>query len=172
MCPFAWVPFWDYPIFDPQPNEEGGSSKRRSPAARPCRRRWPSPCWSSRACARRARWRGQIDIWLWLSKPMVFVFGVGELTTHFRIRTYFSGWIGMFPAGTIWLLTHSHVNDVHQRVLNSGLYHAQGTVLLQPPGGFLSHRRSLTQADTRSQLVDSLIHSNGQLNDIVFFCMN
>ena len=33
---------------------------------------------------------------------------VGEFTTHFR--TYYSGWIGMFTAGTIWLLTHAHVN--------------------------------------------------------------
>ena len=29
---------------------------------------------------------------------------VGECTTPFR--TYFSGWIGMFTEGTIWLLTH------------------------------------------------------------------
>ena len=30
-------------------------------------------------------------------------FGVGEFTTHFR--TDFSGWIGMFTGGTIWILT-------------------------------------------------------------------
>ena len=30
-------------------------------------------------------------------------FGVGELATH--VRTYFSGWSGMFT-GTIWILTH------------------------------------------------------------------
>ena len=34
-------------------------------------------------------------------------FGVIRCTTHFR--TYFSGWIGMFTGGTIWLLTHGHV---------------------------------------------------------------
>ena len=28
-------------------------------------------------------------------------------TTHFR--TYFSGWIGMFTRGTIWVLPHSHM---------------------------------------------------------------
>ena len=35
-------------------------------------------------------------------------FGLGEFTTHFR--TYFSGWIGMFTANTIWILTHSHIH--------------------------------------------------------------
>ena len=32
-----------------------------------------------------------------------YYFGVGEFTTHFR--AYFSGWIGMFTGGTIWILT-------------------------------------------------------------------
>ena len=44
-------------------------------------------------------------MWLWLSKPRLH-FGVGQFTTHFK--TYFSGWIGMFTGGTIWLLTHGH----------------------------------------------------------------
>ena len=34
-------------------------------------------------------------------------FEVGAFTTHFR--TYFSGWIGMFTARTIWSLTHGHM---------------------------------------------------------------
>ena len=34
--------------------------------------------------------------------------GIGEFTTHFR-TVLFSGWIGMFTGGTIWLLTHSHM---------------------------------------------------------------
>ena len=36
------------------------------------------------------------------SKPMVPFWG--RCTTHFR--TYFSGWIGIFTGGTIWILTH------------------------------------------------------------------
>ena len=43
------------------------------------------------------------------SKPFWYHFWVGEFTTH--LRTYFSGWIGMF-GGTIWILTHSHVGAV------------------------------------------------------------
>ena len=34
---------------------------------------------------------------------------VGEFSTHFR--AYFSGWIGMFTGGTIWLLTHGPLGD-------------------------------------------------------------
>ena len=51
-------------------------------------------------------------------------FGISFLgfwcTTHFR--THFSGWIGMFTGGTIWLLTHGHfrqgsrVHDPHPTV--------------------------------------------------------
>ena len=37
-------------------------------------------------------------------------FDVGEFTTH--VRTYFSGWIGMFTGGTIWILTHGHVRSL------------------------------------------------------------
>ena len=31
---------------------------------------------------------------------------------HFRVGelAYFSGWIGMFTRGTIWILTHGHVD--------------------------------------------------------------
>ena len=39
------------------------------------------------------------------SNPMVPFWG--RCTTYFR--TYFSGWIGIFTGGTIWLLTHGHV---------------------------------------------------------------
>ena len=42
-------------------------------------------------------------------KPMGSHFGVGEFTTHFR--TYFSGWIGMFTGGRIWILTHGHLGS-------------------------------------------------------------
>ena len=56
---------------------------------------------------RLAFWRGKGRTCGHGSKPMGSNFGVGEFTTHFR--TYFSGWIGMFTAGTIWVLTHSHV---------------------------------------------------------------
>ena len=41
------------------------------------------------------------------SKPFWDPILVGEFTTHFR--TYFSGWIGMFTGGTIWILTHGHL---------------------------------------------------------------
>ena len=37
---------------------------------------------------------------------------VGEFTTHFR--TWFSGWIGMFTGGTIWILTHGKVHAVDE----------------------------------------------------------
>ena len=50
--------------------------------------------------------------WLWLSKPFWYHFGVGEFTTHFR--TY-SGWIGMFTGGTIWILTH--INQTRTNIL-------------------------------------------------------
>ena len=33
--------------------------------------------------------------------------GLGEFTT--RLRTYFSGWSGMFTGGTIWILTHGQI---------------------------------------------------------------
>ena len=36
--------------------------------------------------------------------------GIGEFTTHFR--TDFSGWIGMFTGGTIWVLTQSQMASV------------------------------------------------------------
>ena len=35
-------------------------------------------------------------------------FGVGESTAHFG--TYLSGWTGMCFGGTIWILTHGHVD--------------------------------------------------------------
>ena len=44
------------------------------------------------------------------STPMEAHFGVGEFNFHFR--TYFSGWIGMFTAGTIWILTHGQTRKV------------------------------------------------------------
>ena len=45
--------------------------------------------------------------WLWVSKPFWEPILVArEFTTQFR--TYFSGWIGMFTGGTIWILTHGH----------------------------------------------------------------
>ena len=47
------------------------------------------------------------------STPIGSHFGVGEFTTHFR--TYFSGWIGMFTGGTIWVLTHGHLSEVRSR---------------------------------------------------------
>ena len=37
-------------------------------------------------------------------------FGVGEFTTHFR--TDFSGWIGKFIGGMIWILAHT-VDEIH-----------------------------------------------------------
>ena len=37
---------------------------------------------------------------------------VGEFT-HFRF--HFSGWIGMFTGGTIWLLTHGHIYSATPR---------------------------------------------------------
>ena len=49
----------------------------------------------------RYRSRGSAKRETW--KPMGYHFGlVGEFTTQFR--TYFSGWIGMFTGGTIWML--------------------------------------------------------------------
>ena len=42
------------------------------------------------------------------SKAMGSHFGMGEFTAH--VRTYFSGWIGMFTEGTIWVLTHGRLN--------------------------------------------------------------
>ena len=40
------------------------------------------------------------------SKPMLPFWGFQCIT---RFRTYFSGWIGMFIRGTIWVLTHGQV---------------------------------------------------------------
>ena len=40
-------------------------------------------------------------------KPMGSHFGGFRCTAHFR--TDFSGWIGMFTGGTIWILTHGHM---------------------------------------------------------------
>ena len=50
-----------------------------------------------------------ILVGLWLSKPFwdPILVGIGEFTTHFR--TCFSGWIGMFTGGTIWILTRASV---------------------------------------------------------------
>ena len=54
-------------------------------------------------------------------------FGVGEFTTHFR--TYFSGWIGMFTGGTIWVLTHGHMNFFRQVIARApGLRRAPGAL--------------------------------------------
>ena len=67
------------------------------------------------------------------SKPMVPLWG--RYTTHFR--TYFSGWIGMFTGGTIWILTTATL----------GLYYANP--FLQPFG--FPHFRSC-QFGAKSQL--------------------
>ena len=47
------------------------------------------------------------------SKPMIPCWLVGEFTAHFS--TYFSGWIGMFTGGTIWLLTRRGPTSKTQR---------------------------------------------------------
>ena len=44
--------------------------------------------------------------WLWVKTVLVPFWGF-RCTTH--VRTYFSGWIGTFTGGTIWLLTHGHM---------------------------------------------------------------
>ena len=46
-------------------------------------------------------------IWLWVKTNGIPFWG--RCTTHFR--TYFSGWIGMFTGGTVWILTHGHINQ-------------------------------------------------------------
>ena len=43
---------------------------------------------------------------LWLSTPMVPYWLVARLVGAPLV--YFSGWIGMFTGGTIWVLTHGH----------------------------------------------------------------
>ena len=40
---------------------------------------------------------GNEKTWLWVKTVLGSHFGVGEFTTH--VRTYFSGWIGMFTGG-------------------------------------------------------------------------
>ena len=44
-------------------------------------------------------------------------FGVGEFTTHFR--TNFSGWIGLFTRGTIWILIYGSCDTAGGRVWGS-----------------------------------------------------
>ena len=46
--------------------------------------------------------------WLWLSKPMVPFWLVGEFTTHFRFPILVVGLNWMFT-GTIWIFTHCHI---------------------------------------------------------------
>ena len=61
-------------------------------------RQWAIVTWVERSSSASNRW-------LWV-KTNGTTFR-GRCTTHFR--TYFSGWIGMFTGGTIWLLTHGQV---------------------------------------------------------------
>ena len=61
-------------------------------------------------------------IWLWVKTNGIPFWLVGEFTTHFR--TYFSGWIGMFTGGTIWLLTHGHI--CRQSATEVGVMHRHG----------------------------------------------
>ena len=46
------------------------------------------------------------DTHLAVDQNQWYHFGGGKFTTHFFV--YFSGWIGMFAGGTIWILTHGH----------------------------------------------------------------
>ena len=84
----------------------------------PTSTRWPGlgpdagRCAASACCSKVGE--GQIS-WLWPVVDMAVVVKtvkrdtilVGEFTTH--PRTYFSGEIGMFTGGTIWILTHGHI---------------------------------------------------------------
>ena len=49
-------------------------------------------------------------MWLWVKTNRIPFWG--RCTTHFR--TYFSGWIGMFTGGTIWILTHGRQSSAAQ----------------------------------------------------------
>ena len=51
--------------------------------------------------------------WLWVKTNGTIL--VGGCTTHFR--AYFSGWIGMFIGGTIWILTDGHIPCPSVRLL-------------------------------------------------------
>ena len=51
---------------------------------------------------------GQHRFGLWLSKPVGVLFWGFRCTTHFGAS--FSGWIGRFTGGTIWILTHGHIS--------------------------------------------------------------
>ena len=45
-----------------------------------------------------------LDTWLWVKTNGILIWG--RCTTHFSRD--FSGWIGMFTGGTIWILTHGY----------------------------------------------------------------
>ena len=51
-------------------------------------------------------------IWLWWSKPFWGPI-LGEFTTHFRLPILVVGLNRMFTAGTIWILTHGHLEGSH-----------------------------------------------------------
>ena len=62
----------------------------------------------------------------------------GRCTTHFR--AYFSGWIGMFTGGAIWLLTHGHISaEVISFIASIGMQSASST---SPGHGAVSLRLS------------------------------
>ena len=96
------------------------------------------------------------------SKPMGSHFGVGEFATILEpilvtnstilgvcappILIYFSGWIGMFIRGTIWLLSHGHVSfraslrsssrfrSVQQRLTSTRSMTGASMAFLKPSG--------------------------------------
>ena len=52
-----------------------------------------------------------MNIWLWV-KTNGTILGSAP-----PILVYFSGWIGMFTGGTIWILTHGHLIRVFSEAL-------------------------------------------------------
>ena len=55
--------------------------------------------------------------WVWVTTDSIPFWAFG--TTH--LRTDFSGWIGMLTAGTIWILSHGHINQPQFRCFSPSL---------------------------------------------------
>ena len=61
---------------------------------------WARIAWQAGAVVKPSEWEVAVAV----KTVMGSHFGVGDFTTQFR--THFSGWIGMFTGGTIWIWTH------------------------------------------------------------------
>ena len=97
------------------------------------------------------------------SKPMVPFWG--RCTTHFR--TYFSGCIGMFLGGTIWILTHGLLHTVAKGLVDRHLWNVDPRLHALATRSLL--RLGRVAINPRAPRAMTMTRSSENLNDFMTY---